>query len=75
LRQFATIVGLETTAFDSCLDRAEDLPQIQQELVEARSRGVIATPAFLLNGQWLIGAQGIDAFAQAIDAELARLGQ
>jgi protein-disulfide isomerase len=75
LRQFATIVGLEATAFDSCLDRAEDLPQIQQELTEARSRGVIATPAFLLNGQWLIGAQGVDAFAQAIDAELARVGQ
>ena len=75
LRQFATTVGLDATAFDSCLERAEDLPQIQQELTEARSRGITATPSFLLNGQRLIGARGIDAFAQAIDAELARLGQ
>jgi protein-disulfide isomerase len=75
LRQFATLVGLDATVFDRCLERAEDLPQIQQELAEARSRGITATPSFLLNGQRLIGARGIDAFAQAIDAELARLGQ
>ena len=75
LRQFAATLGLDTAAFDSCLERGEDVPAIQQELTAARSEGIAATPSFKVNGQRLVGARGIEAFAQAIDAELAKLGQ
>ena len=59
----------------SVLDRAEDLPAIQQDLATARAEGITATPSFRLNGQRLVGARSIDAFTQAIDAELAKLGR
>jgi len=74
LRQFASALGLETAAFNACLERAEDIPTIQQELATARARGVAATPSFFVNDQRLVGARGTEAFNQAIDAELARVG-
>jgi protein-disulfide isomerase len=75
LRTFAGIVGLEAAAFESCLEQAPDTAAIQQALQEGRQRGVNATPAFFVNGQRMAGARSIDTFAQAIDAELKKLGQ
>ena len=74
LKRFATDLGLERAAFESCLDRAEDIPSIQQDLATARTEGITATPSFRVNGQRRVGARTVDAFVQAIDAELARLG-
>lgn len=75
LKRFAAELGLDRAAFDSCLDRAEDIPSIQQDLATARAEGITATPSFRVNGQRLVGARSVDAFVQAIDAELAKLGQ
>jgi protein-disulfide isomerase len=75
LRQFAGTLGLDTSAFGDCLGRGEDLPAIQQDLASGRAEGVTATPSFKVNGQRLVGARSVDAFAQAIDAELAKLGR
>jgi protein-disulfide isomerase len=75
LRRFAGDVGLEGGAFSACLERAEDLPAIQQDLATARAEGITATPSFKVNGQRLVGARTVDAFVQAIDAELAKLGR
>ncbi len=75
LKRFAADLGLDSAAFGSCLDRAEDIPAIQQDLATARSEGITATPSFKVNGQRLVGARTVDAFVQAIDAELAKLGQ
>jgi protein-disulfide isomerase len=74
LRGFAGTVGLDATQFGSCLDQAPDTAAIQQDLATARQRGVNATPAFFVNGQRVTGARSIDVFAQAIDAELKKLG-
>jgi predicted DsbA family dithiol-disulfide isomerase len=65
---------LDATAFNSCLERGEDIPTIQQELAAGRAEGITATPSFKLNGQPLVGARSVEAFAQPIDAELTRLG-
>lgn len=75
LKRFAGEVGLDGGSFSACLERGEDLPVIQQELTAARSEGITATPSFKLNGQRLVGARSIEAFVQAIDAELTRLGR
>ena len=75
LMQFAGNVGLDAPAFGACLERAEDVASIQQDLVTARAEGITATPSFKVNGQRLVGARSVDAFAQAIDAELAKLGR
>ena len=75
LRGFATTLGLDAGAFGDCLARGEDLSAIQQDLASSRAEGIIATPSFKVNGQRLVGARSIEAFAQAIDAELAKVGR
>jgi protein-disulfide isomerase len=74
LRNFADSLELEAVAFRECLEKKEDLAAIQQDLAVARSRGVVATPSFLINGQLLVAASA-ERLSRAIEAELARLGQ
>ena len=75
LKRFAGEIGLHGGDFSACLERGEDLPAIQQDLATARAEGITATPSFKVNGQRLVGARSVDAFVQAIDAELAKLGR
>jgi protein-disulfide isomerase len=74
LRSYATQVGLEPENFGRCLEHGPDLPNIRQELVNAREQGVNATPLFRINGRPLV-AGNIDAFARAIEEERARVGR
>lgn len=73
LRRFSGDIGLDVATFASCLERGEDLAAIQQDLADGRAVGLTATPSFKVNEQRLVGAQSIDAFAQAIEAELAKI--
>lgn len=75
LKQFAAALGLNAAAFNSCLDKAEDIPTIQRELTEARQRGVTATPTFYVNGQRLVGARSIEAFVAAIEDALSKVAR
>jgi protein-disulfide isomerase len=75
LQKFAADLGLNAGEFASCLEAAEDIPAIQAELANARGEGIRATPSFRVNGQQLVGARSMDAFSQAIDAELAKVGR
>lgn len=75
LRSYVGPLGLDAGQFGACLEQAPDTAAIQQDLQDGRQRGVNATPAFFVNGQRLAGARSIDTFAQAIDAELKKLGQ
>ncbi len=70
LKQFATTLGLDRSAFDTCLDSGKYASRIQQDVKDARAAGVQATPSFLINGQLLEGAQPFAVFQQAIEAAL-----
>jgi|SRR5215204_2258727 len=72
LKQWAADLGLSPEPFNACLDAGDDVPSIQEDLVNGRSKGVIATPVFDINGERLFGPQGIEAFAGIIDAKLAQ---
>jgi protein-disulfide isomerase len=74
LKSYALMLGLDPTTFATCLDAGADLPAIREDLATARAQGITATPSFLLNGQRLVGALNPGAFAQAIEAELQRVG-
>jgi protein-disulfide isomerase len=43
------------------------------DVAEGKALGITGTPAFFINGRYLSGAKPFDEFAQAINAELARL--
>ena len=70
LKQFAADLGLDTATFNSCLDSGKYASLVRTETATAQSLGVRGTPAFLVNGRPLVGAQPFEVFQQAIEAEL-----
>lgn len=72
LKRFADELGLDTKAFDECLDSGKYTSIVQNETQAAQSLGVRSTPSFLINGKPVIGAQAFEVFKQAIEAELSK---
>lgn len=67
LKAFAEELGLDTQAFNECLDSGKYTDLVQQDTAWARSLGVQSTPTFVLNGQGIVGAQPFEYFQQAIE--------
>jgi protein-disulfide isomerase len=70
LKKFAGDLGLDTSAFNECLDSGKYSQLIQDESSTASSIGVRSTPTFLINGQAVVGAQPFEVFEQTIDSFL-----
>jgi protein-disulfide isomerase len=70
LKKFAAELNLDTEAFNECLDSGKFTEEIQNMYSLAQSIGVSSTPAFLINGQPVLGAQPFENFQQVIEAEL-----
>jgi protein-disulfide isomerase len=70
LKKFAIDLNLDTKAFDECLDSGKYTQAVQESTQTAQSIGVRSTPAFLVNGQPMMGAQPFTAFQQVIDGFL-----
>ncbi len=70
----ANDIGLDTTAFSECLSSGRYSLQIVQESQGVQSMGVRGTPAFLVNGLFISGAQPFDVFQQVIEEQLAAVG-
>jgi protein-disulfide isomerase len=77
--QFATDLGLETSAFEECMTSHKYQQAILDDMTYANSlpmdsngeAAVGGTPTFFINGHRLGGAYPIEYFKQIIDAELA----
>lgn len=50
LKGYAKDVGLQSAAFDKCLDSSQHLDLVQQQLLDAKSQKITATPGFVVNG-------------------------
>lgn len=70
LKRFAAELGLDTDAFNECLDSGKYTSLVRNETGLGQSMGVRSTPTFLLNGQPLLGALPFESFQQAIEAAL-----
>jgi protein-disulfide isomerase len=68
---YAAQLDLNQAAFDECLDSGRMTDAVQADSQEGMTRGVRGTPSFFINGQSLVGAQPISAFASVIDGALA----
>lgn len=75
LKTFAAVLELDTSAFDECLDSGRYTDIINTDTNQARSIGATSTPAFLINGQPVVGAQSFEVFQQVIDLKLAEAGR
>lgn len=71
LKGFAVELGLDADAFAACLDSSKYTSRVQADTAFARSLGVNGTPAFLVNGRPVIGAQPFETFHTLIEAELS----
>lgn len=69
--KLAQNVGLDMTAFTSCIDNNKYADQVKKDTAAAQAIGVNATPTNYINGQTIQGAQPYSAFKAAIDAALA----
>lgn len=72
LEKYAQQVGLDMNQFKSALDSGKYKSRVQKDAAEGAKVGATGTPTFFINGNRLVGAQPVDAFKKAIDAELAK---
>lgn len=70
LKRFAAELGLDTKAFNRCLDSGRYAQEVQDDKEEGQRLGVRGTPAFFINGELVSGAQPFSAVKQMIDSEL-----
>jgi len=72
LKGYAKDLGLDTAAFDSCLDTGKTAESVKKSVQKGSGVGVSGTPAFFVNGIMISGAQPFESFQDIIQAELAR---
>ena len=72
LKQYAKDLGLDTDAFDSCLDTGKTAESVKQSVQKGSGVGVSGTPAFFINGIMISGAQPFETFQEIVESELAR---
>ena len=70
LKQYAASLGLDSTAFDNCLDSGQMAAEVQSDFADGTAYGVTGTPAFFVNGTLVSGAASFSVFETVIEAEL-----
>jgi protein-disulfide isomerase len=71
LRAHAEAVGVDLDAFDACLSEGSPQARIASDIQAARDAGISGTPAFVINGMLVTGAQPIEVFDELIQRDLA----
>jgi protein-disulfide isomerase len=72
LKQKASSLKLDATAFNACLDNSAKAESVKKDIFEGVKAGVTGTPALFINGRFLNGAQPYAQIAKVIDEELQR---
>jgi len=67
---YAGRLGLDRTAFTTCLDEGRFRNAVEADIGEGRSLGVTGTPTFFINGRRIVGAHPIETFREAIQEAL-----
>lgn len=73
VRELAAALGLDTTAFGSCLDEETYRSAVQQQSADASAAGITGTPTFMVGDQQISGTSADDYIAR-IDAILVANG-
>ena len=70
LRQYASAIHLNLDQFNTCLNAGAHNDLVAKDVTDAKAAGVSGTPAFIINGKLVVGAQPYSTFQQEIDAAL-----
>ena len=71
LKRQASDLHLEEATFASCLDGKAHAKRVEAETLMGRALGATGTPAFLINGQMLLGAYPFEVFQKGLDTMLS----
>ncbi|MBI5567297.1 MAG: thioredoxin domain-containing protein, partial [Chloroflexi bacterium] len=71
LKAYAAEVGLDMPQFEDCVTSRRYQDRVNAQQHEGFERGLRGTPGFFVNGQPIIGPQGVQVFAAIIDPILA----
>lgn len=69
---YARTLGLDAKKFAAALDNHTHLASIKADQAVAQAAGISGTPAFVVNGTYISGAQHFRKFRRVIEAELAK---
>jgi protein-disulfide isomerase len=72
LTDVARRVGLDVPRFQADLKNPQLVAQIKTDMRQGSTAGVNGTPAVIINGQYIDGAQSLDVYEHAIDGALAK---
>jgi protein-disulfide isomerase len=72
LLRYAGEAGLDAAKFQVCVEERRFQAKVESDLQAARAVGISGTPAFVVNGVLLSGAQPAEEFYPVIDAALAK---
>ncbi len=70
LKGYARDLGLDAKVFGECVDSRKHAQLVEAETVLSQALGATGTPAFLINGQLLMGAHPIEVFRKILDGML-----
>jgi len=72
LKKKASLLSLDTAAFNSCLDNDKFFADIRSDVAEGSNNGISGTPAMFINGRLLVGNQPYADIKKIIEDELRR---
>jgi len=72
LKRFAQELGLDTQAFNQCLDSHKYEDAVKKDTKDALDQGISTTPIFVIGEQTIRGAQDFQEFQSVIEAELRK---
>ncbi len=74
LKAKASGLGLDSSAFNTCLDSSKYAQKVQKDSRDGAAVGASGTPSFLINGRFFSGALPYEQLAGLIREELQRKG-
>jgi protein-disulfide isomerase len=72
MKKLALELGIDETAYDTCIADPETLAEAKADLAEGQSFGVTGTPSLFIGTQKMPGAISAEKFEAAVNAELER---
>lgn len=72
LKKWGKDLGLETAAFDACVDSARYKDEVAKDYTDGSNVGIQGTPTFFINGRVVAGPQPYSVFRKVIDEELKK---
>lgn len=74
LKQYATVLKLDSPAFEKCLDSGAKADIVKAHLAEAQAMGIQGTPSFFINGRFFSGSATYEKLKEIVDEELKAQG-